>query len=138
MATFAGIDLRVEVNSVDLSDWCTKVTLPIEYEALEDTAYGDVARSRLAGLQDSTLELEFNQDFAGSAVDQTLSAIDGTVVVVKVRPTSGSISTTNPEYVGSYLVAEYSPFDSSIGDLATTSMSWPLADGDGIARNTST
>lgn len=137
MATFSLTDARVEVNSVDLSDWATSVTLPIEYEALEDTAFGDTARSRLAGLQDSTIQINFNQDFAASAVDATISGIDGTVVVVKIRPTSGSISATNPEYVGSYLVAEYSPFTNSVGELATTSVSWPLADADGIARNTS-
>ncbi|GGK32170.1 hypothetical protein GCM10010124_26200 [Pilimelia terevasa] len=136
MSTFAALDLRVEVNSVDLSDWCTKVTWPVEYDQQEDTAFGDNARSRLAGLQDIDLSLEFNQDFGASAVDQTISAIDGTVVAVKVRPTSAAISATNPEYVASFLVAEYSPFDNSVGDLATTSMSWPLSDADGYARNT--
>lgn len=78
-----------------------------------------------------------NQDFAGSAVDATIMGCDGTVVVIKVRPTSSSIGATNPEYVGSYLVSEYSPFTNSVGELATTSVSWPLADPDGIARNVS-
>jgi hypothetical protein len=54
-----------------------------------------------------------------------------------VRPTSSAIGATNPEYVGSYLVSEYSPFTNSVGELATTSVSWPLSDPDGIARNTS-
>lgn len=135
MATHAFIDARVEVNSVDLSDWCTSVTLPIEYDALEDTAFGDTARSRLAGLQDSTLQLNFNQDFAASAVDATIAAARGTVVVVKVRPTSAAIGATNPEYVGSYLVSSYSPFGAGVGELAVTNMSWPLSDPDGIARN---
>lgn len=136
MATFAATDFSITVNAVDLSDWATKVTLPIEYEALEDTAYGDTARSRLAGLQDSTIQIEFNQDFAANAVDATLSGIDGTVVAVVVKPTSAAVAATNPSYTGSYLVAEYSPFDASVGDLATTSVSWPLADGDGISRAT--
>lgn len=135
MATHAFIDARVEVNSVDLSDWVTNVQLPIEYEALEDTAMGDTARSRLAGLQDSTLQINFNQDFAASAVDATIAAARGTVVVVKVRPTSAAIAATNPEYVGSYLVNQYSPFSAGVGELAVTSVSWPLADPDGIARN---
>ena len=135
MATHAFIDARVEVNSVDLSDWVTNVQLPIEYEALEDTAMGDVARSRLAGLQDSTIQINFNQDFAASAVDATLAAARGTVVVIKVRPTSAAIGATNPEYVGSYLVNQYSPFGAGVGELAVTSVSWPLADPDGIARN---
>lgn len=137
MSTFALTDARVEVNSVDLSDWVTSVTLPIEYEALEDTAFGDSARSRLAGLQDSTIQLNFNQDFAAGGPDATIMAADGTVVVIKVRPTSSSIGATNPEYVGSYLISEYSPFTNSVGELATTSVSWPLSDADGIARNTS-
>lgn len=122
---------------MDLSDWCTKVSWPIEYDDLEDTAFGDTARSRKAGLQDSTLGLDFNQDFAASAVDATLYAALGTVVTVKVRPTSSAISSTNPEYVASYLVSQYSPFDAGIGELATTSVSWPLSDADGYARNTS-
>lgn len=137
MATFAFTDARVEVNSVDLSDWVTGVTLPIQYAALEDTAMGDSARSRLAGLQDSTIQIQFNQDFAVGGPDATVMAADGTVVVIKVRPTSASIAATNPEYVGSYLISEWQPFGNNVGDLATASVSWPLADADGIARNTS-
>jgi hypothetical protein len=136
VTTYAFIDARVEVNSVDLSDWVTGVTLPIQYAALDDTAMGDVARSRLAGLQDSTLQIQFNQDFAAGGPDATAMAADGTVVVVKVRPTSSAIGATNPEYVGSYLISEWQPFGNNIGDLATTQVSWPLADPDGIARNT--
>lgn len=137
MTTFAALDHRIEVNSVVLSGWTTQIQWPIQYEALEDTAFGDTARSRKAGLQDSTLQLNFNQDFAASAVDATIGTALGTVVVVKGRPTTAAISATNPEYVGSYLIADYSPFMASIGELAKTSMSWPLADPDGIARNTS-
>lgn len=136
MTTFAALDHRFEVNSVVLSGWTTQITLPIQYEALDDSAFGDTAHSRLAGAQDSTLQANLNQDFAASAVDATIGAARGTVVVVKARPTTGSISTTNPEYVGSYLISDYSPFSNSWNSLATTSFSWPLADPDGIARNT--
>ncbi|MDG4796215.1 radical SAM protein [Micromonospora sp. WMMD1082] len=136
MGTFALVDARVEVNSVDLSGWVTSVTLPIELEALENTAMGQVARSRQAGLQDSTLGINFNDDFAASAVDATLWAAFGTVVVVKVRPTTGAISGTNPEFVASYLVNQHNPFGNSVGELATRQVSWPLSDPDGVARNT--
>lgn len=136
MGTFAATDHRVEVNSVDLSDWVTSVTLPQEFDALDDTAMGDSAHSRLAGLQDSTLQINFNQDFAAGGPDATIAAAVGTVVVVKVRPTSAAVGATNPEYVGSYLVTQNNPFGSSVGELATTSVSWPLSDADGIARNT--
>lgn len=137
MSTLAFIDARVEINGVDLSDWVTNVTLPREFEALEDTAMGDTGRSRLAGLEDSTIGINFNQDFAASAVDATIAAALGTVIVIKVRPTSAAIAATNPEYVGSYLVNQYSPFGNGVGELATVNTSWPLSDPTGIARNTS-
>jgi hypothetical protein len=138
MGSLAFIDCRLEVNAVVMSAYGRSVTLPMEYEALEDTAFGDTARSRVAGLQDSTLAAEFNQDFAASATDITLYTAYATraPVVVKVRPTSGSITTTNPEYVGSYLPNQHQPFGNGVGELATVSISWPLSDSDGIARNT--
>lgn len=138
MGTLALLDCRVEINSVVMSAFTTGVTLPMEYEALEDTAFGDTARSRIAGLQDSTVQIDFNQDFASSATDITIYTAYATKapVVCKFRPTSGSITTTNPEYVGSYLPNQHNPFGNSIGELAKMSVSWPLSDSDGIARNT--
>jgi hypothetical protein len=136
MATLAFVDARVEVNSVDVSDWVTNVTLPLDFEALEDTAMGDVARSRIAGLGDSTIGINFNQDFAAGGPDATVAAIIKTVVTIKVRPTSGSVSATNPEYVGDYLINQNNPFGNGVGELAKMSVSWPLSDPTGIARNT--
>lgn len=138
MSTLAFLDCRLEINSVVMSSFGTSVQLPLEYEALEDTAFGDTARSRVAGLEDSTIQLGFNQDFAASSTDATLYAAYATKapVVVKVRPTSASIGATNPEYVGSYLPNQYNPFGNSVGELATVSVSWPLSDSDGVARNT--
>lgn len=135
--SLAFIDARVEVNGVVLSEHGTNVTLPVEFEALEDTSFGDIGRSRTAGLQDSTLGLTLNQDFATGAVDATLWAALGSVVVVKVRPTSDAISADNPEYVASYLATQHNPFGNGVGELATEQVSWPLSDPTGVARNTS-
>ena len=139
MGAFALMDLRLEINSVVMSGFATSIGLPLEYEALQDTAFGDVAHSRVAGVADSTLTAAFNQDMAGSATDVTLYTAYATraPVVVKVRATSAAIGATNPEYVGSYLPNQHNPFGNSMGELATTQISWPLSDADGIARNTS-
>lgn len=138
MATLAFTDARVEVNAVVMSSFCTSVELPLEFEALEDTAFGDSSRSRIGGLGDSTLGLGFNQDFASAATDATLYTAFAAkaAIVVKVRPTTAAISATNPEYVGSYLPNQYNPFGNAVGELATVSVSWPLSDADGVARNT--
>lgn len=133
--SLAFIDARVEINGVDMSAHTTNVVLPREFEALEDTAMGDDGRSRIAGLEDSTVQIGLNQDFSAAAVDATIAAALGGVVVIKVRPTTAAISATNPEYVASYLANQYSPFGNGVGELATTSLSWPLSDPTGVARN---
>lgn len=135
MASFAFVDCRLTVNSVNLSTFLTSATLSVEVEELEDTAMGDLWRSRLGGLKDYTLDLEFNSDFAASAVDVTLWGIFGTVVPFTIRATTSAISATNPEYAGSLLISQLVPFDGSVGDLAKTSVTWPGAAA--LVRNTS-
>ena len=127
MASFAFTDARVELNSVNLSTFVRSVTVNVEAEDLEDTAMGDTYRSRIGGLKDWSVDIEWNQDFAASAVDVTIFPLLGTVVAIKVRPTTSAISATNPEYQGNVLINEYNPMDGSVGDLATTSTSWPGA-----------
>jgi hypothetical protein len=125
MASFALTDVELTVNSVDLSAYLTNATLHVEAEALEDTAMGDLWRSRIAGLKDFNLELEFNQDFAASAVDATLWAAFGTVVAIAIRPTSSAIATTNPEFQGNVLINDYPPIGGKVGELAKASVKWP-------------
>src|SRR5687767_13508077 len=104
MASFAFIDARLEVNSVVLSSFCRAVTLNVNADELDDTAFGDTYRSRIGGLKDWSVQPEFNSDFAASAVDATLWPLLGTTTNVKVRPTSAAIAAANPEYSGSVLV----------------------------------
>lgn len=127
MASFAFTNAFVSVNAVDLSTFCRSVTINVEAEDLEDTAMGDTFRSRIGGLKDWSVDLEFNQDFAASAVDVTVFPLLGTVTAVVVKPVNTTTSATNPQYSGNVLVSEYNPLDGSVGDLATTSVSWPGA-----------
>lgn len=136
MGSLAFIDANVEINAVNLSQFVTSVELPVEFEALEDTAMGDVGRSRIGGLQDSSLSLTFNQDFAAAAVDETMFPLLGTVVEIRVRPTSAVVSATNPEYVGSYFIEQWNPFGNAVGELAQVEVEWPLSDPTGIQRLT--
>ncbi|MGH3978086.1 MAG: hypothetical protein ACRDRZ_03630 [Pseudonocardiaceae bacterium] len=125
MANFVYTDAKVTINSVDLSTAIRKVSLSVEVDGQENTAMGGAGwRSRLGGLRDSTCELEFAQDFAAAQVDATLWAVLGTTTTVAVRPTSGAISATNPEYIGSMLLEEYSPIDGEVGDAATASVTF--------------
>lgn len=127
MASFAFIDCRLELNSVVLSSFGTSATLNVSADELDDTAFGDTYHSRIGGLKDWSVNLEFNSDFAASAVDVTLFPLLGTVTTVKVRPTTAIISPTNPEYSGSVLVSQVNPVGNSVGDLAKVSVQWPGA-----------
>lgn len=127
MAVFTFTDAVITINSVDLSDHITKATLKIEVDEQESTAFGSTYKSRVGGLKDGSLELEFNQDFASSEVDDTIWPILGTVVPFTIRANSGPVSATNPEYSGTVLIKEYSPLDGSVGDLAKVSVTWPTS-----------
>ena len=127
MATFVFTDASVTINSVDLSDHVRSVTLDITAEEQDDTAMGATFRSRKGGLKDGSISLEFNSDFAASEIDATLFPILATTVAFVVKPTSSAVSATNPSYSGNCLVTQHVPVGNAVGDLATTSVTWPTS-----------
>lgn len=127
MATFVYTDAEVTLNSVDISDHVTKATLKIEVDEQESTAMGATYKSRKGGLKDGSVELELNQDFATSSIDDTIWPILGTNVSFTIKPTSSATSATNPVYSGEVLIKEYTPLDGNVGDLAKTSVTWPTS-----------
>jgi hypothetical protein len=125
MASFAFLDGYLTINSVNVSSWITSMTFNVEVEELEDTAMGDLWRNRLGGLKDYNLDVEFNSDFAASAVDATLWPLFGTVTTFSIKATSLTTSATNPMYSGGLLISQHNPFGGSVGDLAKNSIAWP-------------
>lgn len=122
MAEFVFTDASVVINAVDLSDHVRQVTLNYSAELQDDTAMGDDTRSRIGGLKDWSMELEFNQDFAAAEVDVTLFPLVGSTFTVTLKPTSAAVSATNPSYSGTGILESYPPLGGSVGDLATTSV----------------
>ena len=126
MAKFVATDYKVTINGTNLSTSLASVELPIEIDEQETTAFGSEWRTRIAGLKSGSITLEFHQDFGAGAIDATLWPLLGTNATVTVVPTSGTVNATNPSYSGSFLVTQYTPYASTVGDLATLSVSWPL------------
>ena len=124
MASFALTDAKVTVGGTDLSTYVRQVTINVTADEQDDTAMGDTFRSRIAGLKDWSVNLEFNNDFAAGAVDATLWPLLGTTTTVTVKATSAANSATNPQYSGSVLVSQVNPLTNGVGDLATTSVTW--------------
>ena len=129
MAKFVATDYRITINGDDFSSSLAAVTLDVSAAEQEVTAFGDTFVQRIAGLKDASISLDFHQDFGAASVDATLYPLLGQNATVVVKPTSESIGSTNPGFSAVYLVTEYSPFDSSVGDLATLSVSFPIASG---------
>ena len=126
MAKFFAQDYKITVGTAILSTSIASVTLDITADEIEVTAFGDSYRKRIGGLKDASVSLDFHQDFGAGAVDALLFPLMGTTVDVKIAPTSGTVTATNPEYRFSALVTQYQPFAGAIGDLATLSVTWPV------------
>ena len=126
MAKFVATDYKVTINGGTVSSSLASVELPIEIDEQETTAFGSSWRTRIAGLKSGSITLEFHQDFAAGALDSILWPLLGTNATVVVVPTSGTVNSSNPSYTGTFLVTQYTPYASTVGDLATVSVSWPL------------
>lgn len=124
MAKFAATDYKITINGTNLSSSLNNVELALESDDVETTAFGDNWRTRVGGLKSGSVTLAFLQDFGAAAVDATLFPLFNTIATVVIVPTSGTVSATNPSYTAQALVSQYSPFASSVGDIATLSVTW--------------
>ena len=125
MAVFVMTDASLTVNSVDLSTYVTSITLNYEKDSVEVTAMGNSGHIFTGGLQNISLDVTFNQDFAATKVAATLDALIGSTTTVVVKPTSGAVSATNPSYtISNAFLAGTQPVAGSVGDLASTSVSF--------------
>jgi len=129
MARIVLTDVSVIVNNVDLSDHIASVELSQNIDEVQTTAFGDGGRTRVGGLEDSSVTLSFHQDYASASVDATISPLVGGTAPIKVVPrgTAGTVSATNPIYTFDCLIVEWSPVSGAVGDLATADVTWPVS-----------
>jgi hypothetical protein len=126
MAIFVATDFNVSINgSTALASYLTQVELKSSATDVATTAFGSTWVTRVAGLKEGSLTLQFNQDYAASTVDATLWPLLGTNATVVIKPTSTATSSSNPAYTAVCLVTDLTPISGNIGDLATFSITWP-------------
>jgi len=125
MAIFLQNNVGVKINSVDLSDHITSVTLTQNFDELEVTALGDSSHKFVKGLEASTLTLNFLNDFAAASVQATLQSAYGTTVTAVLLPVKGTaVSATNPLYTVSILINNLTPLNGAVGDISNSSMTF--------------
>lgn len=125
MAVVAFVDGVLTLNSVDLSDHVESATLEIEGTELDASSIADDWDVTVLGRKRFTLNITFFDDFASSKVDATVWAAfnAGTAIGFTLKPTSGTISSTNPEYQGNVIPSK-SPVGGSGGDLLKKSVAF--------------
>jgi hypothetical protein len=136
MARLVLTNVEVTIGGVDLSNHIASVTLGSTYDVVETTAFAGVsgaagnvplaAKTRVAGLVDNSVTLEFHQDFEAASVEATIYPLLGTVAAVTVQPVNASTAATNPLYSFSAVISEWTPLNGAVGELATASVTWPI------------
>jgi hypothetical protein len=127
MAKFVLTNPEITVNSVDLSDHVGSVTVTESYAEVATTAFGDTAVTRIAGLGDHSVSLDFHEDFASSEVHATIASLVGGTTTVTVKPVNETTSATNPSFSMTVLVTEWPLLNGAVGELASASVTWPVS-----------
>jgi hypothetical protein len=125
MARTVLTNAHVKVAGVDFSDYIASIEFSDEAEEIETTAFGQTGRTRVGGLRDQSISLDFHQNFDPSQVDATIGALVGGTAAIEFLPKGSAVGTANPKWSGSVLVTEWG-FGGGVGELATISVTWPV------------
>lgn len=127
MARIVLTNASVVFASTDVSSYVSSVTLSTSLDVVDTTSFGNTARTRVAGLADNQVTIEFFQDFGSGLLESIVYPTIGTSAAMVIKPVSGTTTATNPQYAFNALVAEWQPLSGAVGELATASVTWPIS-----------
>ena len=138
MAIYLDNLVGLNIATVDLSEYITAITLTQTFDEVETTTMGDTSHDFAKGLEASTLQVDFLNDWAAAKVQATLQAAYGTSVTALIVPVRAASSTTisaeNPLYTVEILVNNLTPVGTGgPGDYATSSMTFTCTSSVGYA-----
>ena len=121
-STFLSNLTSLTVNSVDLLDQATSMTIDNVYESLDKTAFGSTSRSYTAGLINNTITLTLYNSYATAETYATLASIVGSTTTIAASVTQGAVTKTFT-ITGCYL--ETLPVvNGSLGTLSTVDLTF--------------
>lgn len=127
MAKQVATSVCVKIGGVDLSQYVASVNLTTNAAEITTTNFASGGNvERVAGLKDSSLQISFMQDFATSAVEQTIYPLIGSTASFSVNPSSTAASSAAPNYTGTVVVTSWSPVAGAVGELLTADVTWPI------------
>jgi hypothetical protein len=134
MQNNAGFQIQVSSAYVDLTNHVQSITINRNFDELEVTAMGSSGRQYVAGLETSTIAVDFLNDTATASVLQTLNSLVGTNAAFKIcqttvagSPSTATISATNPLYTGLVLVNKLTPVAGKVGDISMQSLTFTVS-----------
>jgi hypothetical protein len=128
MAVFLNNKVGVKINTVDLSDHVTSVTLNRTFDELEVTAMGDGGHKFVKGLEASSVTIDFLNDTATANVLATLQAAWGTnVTVVLLQEKGTAVGATNPLYTMTCLINNTTDINGAVGDIGMQSLTFNVS-----------
>lgn len=132
MAALVLTNASVVINGINLSEFITSIAISTSKDVVDTTGMGSAgARTRVSGLADNSVTIEFNQDFAAGGPEVSINAVGsslvGTNTTIVVKPTSAAVGATNPSYTFSAVVAEWQPLSGAVGELSSISTTWPIS-----------
>lgn len=128
MAVFLNNKVGVKVNTVDLSDLVTAVTLNRSFDELEVTAMGDLGHKFVKGLEASSVTISFLNDTAVSKTLATLQAAWGTnVTVVLLQEKGTAVGATNPLYTMSCLINNTTDINGAVADIGVQDLTFNVS-----------
>jgi hypothetical protein len=127
MAVFLNNGVVLTINSVDLSDHVTAVTINRSFDELEVTAMGDGGHKFVKGLEASSITIDLLNDTASAETLATLQAVWGTNTTVTVKQTSAVVSATNPLYTMTCLINNTTDINGSVADIGMQSLTFNVS-----------
>lgn len=125
MAVLVLTNCSIKINTVQLADRANTVTLNYEVDSVEVTAFGSGGHTFTGGLQNNSIEVTLQQDYAAANVEATIYPLVGTTTTVEIIPVNTTVSSTNPKYtISNAFLAAHSPVAGAVGELASTSLTF--------------
>jgi hypothetical protein len=131
-------------GTVDLSNHCFSLDVPLTREQVDVSGFSPTAaREFLPGVRDERMTIGMLQDFGrtlnhGLSLDETLNSLysSGTQFPITVRPTSGTVSVTNPSYKGTVALFDWNPLAGQLNARGETNVTFIATTATGITRGT--
>lgn len=124
MAVQVLTNASISIAGSDVAARSNSVTLNYEIDSVEVTAFGS-NHQFTGGLQNNSVEITLQQDFAATQVESIIYPLVGTTTTLIIIPVNTTVSSTNPRYtISNAYLAAHTPVAGAVGELAMTTLTF--------------